>query len=556
MLLKGQENKSKELLRPLCKDQEAASQVEIQWNDQHWSYLLLEVCFRVLATSEEMNIEQLFQLLLKYVEQHKSECIVRVKPDLHHIREAANAIHQAVIANLGEWMLFTIMVEPEFSAAIITDCILKRVSMPQQIGFIQERASLESFDETNTSLKSETAHKTPDMVYRAWLDYKARKKAPSPEEYIPAEQRAATQDHEDFMWSNSDWSNLVFELSALVFGTRNPHKLAECSMLLFGHVQTFKDRCNVRMKPDEHNIEDVANQIYKDLRQIYSKKALRLIAFSDPHIITAGIPKQLERIPKKRTLGTVLRPPLAHKPLPSRVAGMATLPVVLLLCAFHVFTAGAQTESTEAPGSLPSDCREEMYPCTRMYSVHRPAKKCIGGFCLYSLSRMYVINNEICTRTVCAQDEYMKELKQISGSGLCEGRTNILKIMSLPKPVMRGLLGKRLRFHLPIAFTLSLVAAIAFKYTVTEPRKKAYADFYKQVNELLIPVHSLFERSSYSAHAALLPGFVKWMQSDPNKSEVVLIRDKDESFREDNASGTDLHHMHTRKEKDKWLKLW
>ncbi|KAL6112598.1 cytochrome c oxidase subunit 6C-1 [Pungitius pungitius] len=52
--------------------------------------------------------------------------------------------------------------------------------------------------------------------------------------------------------------------------------------------------------------------------------------------------------------------------------------------------------------------------------------------------------------------------------------------MSLPKPLMRGLLGKRLRFHLPIAFGLSLVAAIAFKYGVTEPRKKAYAEFYKQ----------------------------------------------------------------------------
>ncbi|XP_034389795.1 cytochrome c oxidase subunit 6C-1 [Cyclopterus lumpus] len=52
--------------------------------------------------------------------------------------------------------------------------------------------------------------------------------------------------------------------------------------------------------------------------------------------------------------------------------------------------------------------------------------------------------------------------------------------MHLPKPVMRGLLGKRLRFHLPVAFTLSLVAAIAFKYAVTEPRKQAYADFYKQ----------------------------------------------------------------------------
>ncbi|XP_042259856.1 cytochrome c oxidase subunit 6C-1 [Thunnus albacares] len=52
--------------------------------------------------------------------------------------------------------------------------------------------------------------------------------------------------------------------------------------------------------------------------------------------------------------------------------------------------------------------------------------------------------------------------------------------MSLAKPAMRGLLGKRLRFHLPIAFTLSLVAALGFKYGVTEPRKQAYADFYKQ----------------------------------------------------------------------------
>ncbi|XP_057702522.1 cytochrome c oxidase subunit 6C-1 [Corythoichthys intestinalis] len=52
--------------------------------------------------------------------------------------------------------------------------------------------------------------------------------------------------------------------------------------------------------------------------------------------------------------------------------------------------------------------------------------------------------------------------------------------MSLPKPVLRGLLAKRLRFHLPIAFGLSILVAVAFKYTVTEPRKKAYADFYKQ----------------------------------------------------------------------------
>ncbi|XP_072307879.1 cytochrome c oxidase subunit 6C [Eucyclogobius newberryi] len=62
----------------------------------------------------------------------------------------------------------------------------------------------------------------------------------------------------------------------------------------------------------------------------------------------------------------------------------------------------------------------------------------------------------------------------------CEGRAskNYLT-MSLAKPVMRGLLGKRLRFHLPIAFALSLLAAVGFKYTVTEPRKQAYAEFYK-----------------------------------------------------------------------------
>uniref|UniRef100_A0A671M0C6 Uncharacterized protein n=1 Tax=Sinocyclocheilus anshuiensis TaxID=1608454 RepID=A0A671M0C6_9TELE len=38
--------------------------------------------------------------------------------------------------------------------------------------------------------------------------------------------------------------------------------------------------------------------------------------------------------------------------------------------------------------------------------------------------------------------------------------------MSLPKPAMRGLLAKRLRFHLPIAFGLSLIAAAAFKVSV------------------------------------------------------------------------------------------
>ncbi|XP_047439286.1 cytochrome c oxidase subunit 6C-1 [Mugil cephalus] len=56
--------------------------------------------------------------------------------------------------------------------------------------------------------------------------------------------------------------------------------------------------------------------------------------------------------------------------------------------------------------------------------------------------------------------------------------------MSLPKPLMRGMLAKRLRFHLPLAFGLAITSALAFKYAVTEPRKQAYADFYKQYDSV------------------------------------------------------------------------
>ncbi|KAM9164748.1 LOW QUALITY PROTEIN: cytochrome c oxidase subunit 6C-2-like [Pangshura tecta] len=48
----------------------------------------------------------------------------------------------------------------------------------------------------------------------------------------------------------------------------------------------------------------------------------------------------------------------------------------------------------------------------------------------------------------------------------------------LPKPQMRGLLGKRLRFHIVGALIASLGSAVLYKYGVAEPRK-AYADFYK-----------------------------------------------------------------------------
>ncbi|XP_067360549.1 microfibrillar-associated protein 2 [Channa argus] len=64
-----------------------------------------------------------------------------------------------------------------------------------------------------------------------------------------------------------------------------------------------------------------------------------------------------------------------------------------------------ETEPTE-PGPL--DCREEQYPCTRLYSVHKPCKQCLNSLCFYSLRRVYVINKEICVRTVCAHDELLR----------------------------------------------------------------------------------------------------------------------------------------------------
>lgn len=44
---------------------------------------------------------------------------------------------------------------------------------------------------------------------------------------------------------------------------------------------------------------------------------------------------------------------------------------------------------TDWPSSSPvsADCREEMYPCTRMYSVHRPIKQCVGAMCFYRWCR-------------------------------------------------------------------------------------------------------------------------------------------------------------------------
>ncbi|XP_061676454.1 microfibril associated protein 5 [Syngnathoides biaculeatus] len=116
---------------------------------------------------------------------------------------------------------------------------------------------------------------------------------------------------------------------------------------------------------------------------------------------------------------------------------MGGLPLVLLLCGFHALTAVVQAqkiETTEAPAGTtpPANCREEMYPCTRMYSVHRPIKRCIGERCIYSLPRVYVINNEICVRMVCQQDEYRK-------AELCR------ELSGWPKRIQRSLNRKRCR---------------------------------------------------------------------------------------------------------------
>ncbi|XP_023401677.1 cytochrome c oxidase subunit 6C [Loxodonta africana] len=54
----------------------------------------------------------------------------------------------------------------------------------------------------------------------------------------------------------------------------------------------------------------------------------------------------------------------------------------------------------------------------------------------------------------------------------------------LAKPQMRGLLAKRMRFHLVGAFIVSMGAATYYKFAVGEARKKAYADFYRNYDSM------------------------------------------------------------------------
>ncbi|KAJ6658362.1 hypothetical protein lerEdw1_020634 [Lerista edwardsae] len=63
------------------------------------------------------------------------------------------------------------------------------------------------------------------------------------------------------------------------------------------------------------------------------------------------------------------------------------------------------------------ECREEQFPCTRLYSVHKPVKQCISYLCVVSVRRTYMINKEICSRIVCKEDEAMQEeiCRQMAG---------------------------------------------------------------------------------------------------------------------------------------------
>uniref|UniRef100_A0A8B9P2Y5 Microfibril associated protein 5 n=1 Tax=Apteryx owenii TaxID=8824 RepID=A0A8B9P2Y5_APTOW len=62
-------------------------------------------------------------------------------------------------------------------------------------------------------------------------------------------------------------------------------------------------------------------------------------------------------------------------------------------------------------------CREEQFPCTRLYSVHKPVKQCISYLCVTSVRRMYIINKEVCSRIVCKENEVMQDeiCRQLAG---------------------------------------------------------------------------------------------------------------------------------------------
>uniref|UniRef100_A0A8I6G396 Microfibril associated protein 5 n=1 Tax=Rattus norvegicus TaxID=10116 RepID=A0A8I6G396_RAT len=75
------------------------------------------------------------------------------------------------------------------------------------------------------------------------------------------------------------------------------------------------------------------------------------------------------------------------------------------------------TDDTAGDKNTTAECRDEKFACTRLYSVHRPVRQCVHQACFTSLRRMYIINNEICSRLVCKEHEAMKDelCRQMAG---------------------------------------------------------------------------------------------------------------------------------------------
>ncbi|XP_077991704.1 cytochrome c oxidase subunit 6C-1-like [Glandiceps talaboti] len=55
--------------------------------------------------------------------------------------------------------------------------------------------------------------------------------------------------------------------------------------------------------------------------------------------------------------------------------------------------------------------------------------------------------------------------------------------MSLVRPQMRGLLKSKIKRDIVIGTVLAFIGAGIVKYGMAEPRKRAYADFYKDYDD-------------------------------------------------------------------------
>lgn len=90
----------------------------------------------------------------------------------------------------------------------------------------------------------------------------------------------------------------------------------------------------------------------------------------------------------------------------------------LLFCAFSALAdITPSTDDLAGDKNATAECRDEKFACTRLYSVHRPVRQCVHQSCFTSLRRMYIINNEICSRLVCKEHEAMKDelCRQMAG---------------------------------------------------------------------------------------------------------------------------------------------